>query len=109
MIDVDELTATLAARRRARRIRAIFVLIAAFAALLASLMPWPTSGILYAIAAPAAIAAVTFSVLSTRASRAAAHFAAGLYESDPALDILRTLPKPVIVRARKLISIRSKP
>lgn len=109
MNDVDELTAILATRRRVRRIRASLVLIAAFAAFVAALMPWPTSGILYAIAAPALVGGIAFGVLSARASRTAAQLTAGLYEAEPSLEILTTLPKPVIVRARKLISTRSKP
>lgn len=97
----------LAARRRARRYRAILALVASFGALVAVILPTPANLLMYAIAAAAAIGAVVFTVKSGHAKQRAARAAAELHEVDPYLEILPTLPKPVAKATRDLIDIRS--
>lgn len=102
-----QLEDALAARRRARRGRAILALVASFGALVAVVLPMPANVVMYAAAATALVGAVVFIVKSGRAKRQAARSAAELHELDPYLEILPTLPKPVAKATRDLINIRS--
>lgn len=102
-----QLEDALAARRRARRYRAILALVASFAALVAVILPMPANIVLYAIATAAVIGATVFIVQSGRAKQQAARAAAELHELDPYLEILPTLPKPVAKATRALIDVRS--